>query len=479
MRQAEVAKGAAWMALFTFVNRVILPIVGLVIAGWIGPAGLGIYAALNSLSVLIDLFREAGLSLTYVADQDRSRQRECVYSGLGVIMGVVGASAMAAASGWFARALNEPGAAGWIMLLAGSMLFTSFTLVPTNRLVKDGRFRDSGLIDTGANILSYIVALILVSRGWGYEALVVQMVSRSLLFGTTCSLLSRPIFGAFTWSDAMSVMRISYANMASNIAYTIYTMGDYLLITKFFGKVANGNYAAAYNVANKPVDLISGPVLRTAFVALSRSRDDKERLGRGFARILAVTILTCVPLYALLFFHADGAVLLLYRNKFTETPHLLQILILYLGCRAIGVVGASSLVAAGRPKWNAITWVPGYLVAGTGLWVAINARSLEGAVWALTVGAVLVYVLNLAAALVILEPSKQDLKSVWTALRVAVVTIPFAAAIVHLPLHPIMRFVVAGGIVTGVWAWMTGKTYLGDARKMLSKAGLKELMDRI
>jgi O-antigen/teichoic acid export membrane protein len=481
MRKSEAIRGFGWNLFFTVLNKVLLPFVGFFLAGKIGPAGMGLYFVINSLYVIVELFRDAGLALTYAADQKADDEKEATYFSLAILSGLSFGALIFLGRDGFATLLNAPIIADALPLTALGMVLTGFGTISINRLYKQGKFFQTGAIDTAANLFGYVIAFFLVYRGFGYLALVWQMFSRSLAHVLMAIALSPPKVGKLNRTHARDILKLAQANLWANAAYTVYTMGDYLVVKRFFGETATGLYGGAYNIGNKPVDLVSGPLTRTIFVALSRASDDPDRFGRIFVRALNLAILVTVPLYFLLAAHPSAILHILYfgNDKFQPAAPYLTVLCLYLGMRALGTVAGNALVASGRPGLTALAWIAAYLVAIPGVWYGISQNELMLIVISLTAGAVVVYSLYLIAAFRTFKPNAEAVSMLRRAVMLAVIGGTVAATPAFFGLERLTALAIGAGVSVPLYLVLIGKTYLGSPKRLLSKSGLKELIERL
>lgn len=474
MDRKEVSKGFAWNVLFNFISKALFPLIGIVIARALGPTELGVYTTIATVVVLTEILRDAGLGITFIADPE-AEKHEGAYVALASVFGLALALALFLSRGELADFFAMPGLTWGLSLAATAVALNGFATVPVNKLQKQARFRDAGLIDVLAGVGSYAVALPMVFSGFGFAALVWQLVIRSLLalvLYAAVAKISRPVWDL---AAIRGILRKSSAALANNVLYAVYTLGDNALIAKLYGAREAGLYGVAYNLASKPLDFITYPLGRTLFVAFSKSSQDLERLANVFARSLAAVLLISVPIYGAFVLFARPIVVGLYSESFEGSVWPFAILSIYLFCRSFGNVAGNALFAIGKPAWNVFSWLAGYCVAGFGLatgWPGISF--LEAITW-ISLGAIAVYVVNTAAALLILRPRFPDMARIGRAI------VPGAATIfVMLGCHllPVSMYAsLALGLLTGgaVHASLVGMWIAGDWKACLSRSGWAKL----
>lgn len=485
MRKREALSGFGWNALFTLINRIGLPLIGVVLAALIGPAGFGDYAALNSTYVIIELFREAGLGLTFISDKEISAQRERTYNFLSVLNGLVFATVLFLSRNWIADRMEQRELSLALAVLSFGMVIGSLGTVPALKLTRAGRFRDVGLVDTATNLTSMIVAVVSFKLGAGFMALVYQMASRSILFCILTNYVSPAAWGRPSLTQAKQIMGTAIANMGANIAYTIYTMGDYVLVRVALGPVATGIYTFAYNIACKPVEIVTGPLRNTMLVAFSRDQDDHERLSRNFGRALGAAFLLSIPVYSLILFNAHAIIKIFPGESFDEAALFLQLLCSYLFMRSTATIGSVALIAAKKERWTVYGWIPAYIVAIT--YIALRLPPAMGdwkaglteIVIGLSLGAISCYSVYLYAAFRFIRPPDEVIRRIWRFIGVGVIAFAYCGLVAMLPVHEYARFGIAAVGAFVIPIALVSKMLLGRIRVGFTLGGVKRVFHEL
>lgn len=478
MDKKTAAKGVAWNMGFAVIGRLMFPLIGILIARKVGASAFGIFAVVSTIFAFIELFREAGLGASYLADPHVDAERERTYAGVAFATASVFSGLLLALSGVLARYFESPQIQPSLAMAAFCTLVSGLVAVPANRLQREARFRDVGLADFAASLVSYGAALGFAIAGFGFASLVIQLVLRVFLFSGFVlgfSKFVKPKFERACWR----LLKDSMANLASNLSYFIYTTFDYLLVKKTLGDHANGSYFAAFNVASKPVELITGPVVRTLFIAFGRASGDRSRQAGLWTRATGFLGLVTLPIYGLLGFHSTAIVDLLYAADFAPAGPVLRILAIYLGIRAFGSMAGSALIASGFPKYSAAAWLPGYIVASVGIGLAWGHLTLNTIVVSLTLGIVATYLCQVGFAIWKLPPSADQMKVMLSRLGGGLFGAGTMGLTLLLPVAPWIQ--VAVGVCAGgfVHAMTAGWVMVGDWRRAFRPSGIREILKSI
>lgn len=479
MDKAAAAKGAAWTMLFSTVSKVIFPIVGIIITGRVGVEAVGLFGIIMTLYTIAELFRDGGLAVTYIAEGKGEAAENGLFHGVAIASGALFALAVIVARQPLEDFFQVAGMANALVWTAVVILLGSIASIPGSTLIREGRFRESGLADVIAAGVGYLVALILALAGFGILALLVQMIVRGVLYVAFIVKFAGWIRPRFQLSEGLRLFRRSMANLGTNIAYTVYTMGDYAVISKLLGASATGAYFVAYNLASKPFDLVTGPLSRTMFVAMNRAKGDRDRQSHLLARTISAVVLFSLPIYVLTAAHAEAIVGVLYPDQFADAGPCLLLLSAYLGVRTLGSPAGSALISSGNARLNVLAWVPAYIIAASGIIFNLKGITLLEIVMWLSIGAVTVYGSNIVLAFRVLGIRREDAMRMVNAALTCGVAVAIILACRLLPFADWQQLICAtvlGGLAHVAWI---GRVRLSGWTRGFSRHGLKELYESL
>jgi O-antigen/teichoic acid export membrane protein len=471
----EVAIGYFWNALFSIVGKALFPILQIFFYRRLGPEQIGIYAVLIPIYMISETLRDAGLALTYIADRDADSHREGQYAALAIINAGTFAVLIMLARGPIARAFHLPQLEWGLQMVALAIVLTGFSTIPANKLQKKARFRDAGLADFSSTLLSFIVAFALVLRGFGFEALVWQFITKSVFYAMACWSLE-PVRIRVVRKEVLSaIWKRSSHNLLNNLLFTVYTVADNLMITKLFGIKAGGNYNSAYTFGTKPLEFFTLPLARTLLVAYTRKNDDRAALSNIFTRTIAVSVLVMLPLYVLVALFAKPLVLVVLGSKYVGAIPLLSLLAIYCGCRAVGSLCGNVLVAMNKPVYNVYGWLGAYCAVGAILWANWSSLTLVTVVAALTVGAAVVYITNATAAFWLLRPDVANQRKLRRAGCIAAAASFLVWIGSNLPFDARVSLLIVVLLVPPLYLMGIASIYCGSPGIAFSKRGMKLL----
>lgn len=477
MNRKEVTVGFIWNFAFGLPNKLLFPILTIIIARVLGPREMGVFAVLTTVLSISDVIRDAGLGHCYIADRDADDpEREAAYHSLAVLSAAILAAVVFLGRDQIGAFFGLPQISWGLIIVSAALFANGFTTIPLAKLNRLARFRDAGIVQTVSALVSYGVAVPLAFLGFGFRALVWWLLVRSIL-NLAFALFAAPVrLGTVRLAFLGSVVRRSSSILTQNLMYSIYTILDNALVTKLFGPVAIGFYSTAWGLAIKPVEFVSFPLGNTLFVAYTKRSHDLERFASLFARSVAAAAMLTLPMFVYLGLFARELVLVLYGNAFEGAVPLLRMLVVYFAFRSLGTLAGSALVAGQRAYLSVISWLVGFSVAITGILInygpplgpvrwpsAWGSLSLGVTVFWITAGACCAYAATLISALAVLRPKKEDLRKIGAAVLAA--SVP-AAVVIAMRLVPagrvqlivlslfavaIAQLAVIGVLVSGSW----------------------------
>jgi O-antigen/teichoic acid export membrane protein len=467
-------RGFAWTFLFNMVTRVSLLFVQLYIANRLGRAPMGIFALLTTIYSLAELMREAGLKQAYFNDPDLTPAKYRTYGRLSLTSGLAFGLIMAALAYPLAWFYNIPDL-GWCMMLAAlAVAVNGFTVVPSASLLKDGRFRDIGLIETVAAVGAAVIGLLIVLAGYGLLGLMMQLVLRSAI-GFVLFQRLRPVEIRDHDREAVKpIMRLCGQLVATDLLWMLYFLTDQLLVPKKFGESNNGVYGSGKRLILAPAEFIFSPLHRTITIAVGHRAGNDKLIGQAFVRSFSVGVLMLLPLYLSLAFFSPAIVQSLL-PKFGPAMQLMPILAVAEACRTLTSLGGTPLVASGRARIPMYAWIVPYPVTAAMLALSWQHLTLESVAWAVTAGYASVAVVVIGSAFKLLPATAAEYRKLGKSAICVMVTGAAAYGLSRLPLHHWPLFLTGLVSIPIVHFLAVGMVFAGRPTEYMSLSGIKRL----
>jgi O-antigen/teichoic acid export membrane protein len=471
----EATKAFGWTVLFSIGTKLVFPLIGLYISRTLGPGPMGAYGLLLTIIGFSEIIRDAGLSQTYLADPTKDPRKDEAYFTVALITGAIPAIILLAGSSWAAEFFQQPDLEWSLRFAAFIMVLNGAATVPRAKMLRAGHLAKSGFYDIVASGTGLALAIILVSLGFGFKALVAQLVYGAIL-AFLAVWVRYPVKRVYFSIESFRLVgRKSLSVMSANALNNIFLLSDQIVISKNLGPVFNGYFTQALNLCYKPMDLLIFPLTRTLMVAFSQSSDDQERLRRMYGRSLTAAILTALPIYVFLGLFAEPVILLLLGEKFRGSIPVVSTLCIYLSFRVLGNISGHALVPIGKHFYSFFPWLLALASTGILLVFALPMKQLMPIVWSFTVGAIIVYATIFAFGLKFCRPPDEQLRRIGQSLAVLGIIALITAGLALLPLPGLAKLLVAAIVIPVCHLAAIGTIFAKDVLRYLRLRGPKLL----
>lgn len=212
-------------------------------------------------------------------------------------------------------------------LLAISLFFNAFSMIPNACMMKEKRFLITGVRTIFAYVISYSIAILLAYNGAKYYSLVWQAIIYAVI--------------TFFWNIAITRLhfkfRFKYSSVSKILSYSSYNFGfdfleyfvrnmDSFLTGKFMGSAMLGYYNKAYSLMLYPVVYLTNVIATVLHPILSDYQNDKEFIWRKFISVFKVLSLLGAFISVFCFFSAKEIVYILYGEKWNLSIPCVQML---------------------------------------------------------------------------------------------------------------------------------------------------------
>jgi O-antigen/teichoic acid export membrane protein len=329
------------------------------------PQDFGLVTMALYLSLLLQNFGTNGfLEATIQRESIHQKQISTLHwinvacSGVLTLLFVAAAPAIA----WL---YHEPLVEPVVRAIAITILLGSLGNQHQALLRRNMQFSRIAAIDVASTFISITVAILLAWRGWGYWALVARWIVCPLVAAVGAWLLcgwrpSRPARGTGV-RPMLKFALNTYGNYV--LLYFTKTM-DKLLVGRFNGSQALGNYDRAYQLSNMLPSQLLSPLNSVAMSAFSRLSSDKTKYRHTYLNLLSILTLVSMPASALLTVIGHDLILFLLGAKWESAGRLFSVFGVSIGVMMMYYTSAWLHLSLGTPdRWLKFTIISFVLTA--------------------------------------------------------------------------------------------------------------------
>jgi PST family polysaccharide transporter len=345
------AKGAM-VTLSLQTARFIVQLSGLVILGrLIGPSEFGLVAMVTAIIGIGDILREFGLVPAAIQARVLTQQQRAnlfwLCSGLGVLVALLAC----AASPLIANLYRDDRLIEITLILSLTFVFNGVQAQYQAGLAREMRFAALSITDLCAQSIGLSVAVASALQGFGYWALVAQLVSQSFALLVLRILASRWMPGLPNRLGGLGRQLAFGKNLVltQSLVYASSNV-DSLIVGSGFGASQLGFYNRGFQILMMPLNQILTPLTTVALPVLSRVSDQRRRFNKYLQSAQIVIAYPVVLLFSGMAAAAHPLIRLIFGDQWSPSAVIFQILSVGGIFQAIGYVGYWIFLARGLTK---------------------------------------------------------------------------------------------------------------------------------
>ena len=290
-RTKKTLLGMLWSVGTGIGSRFISLVSTLLVTRFVDPTSYGEVSVAYIVTLLAHLVAALAIA-TYIATRPKATRKELFHAAVIFhVAGIVGLALVYVLRDPLGAAFGgkniEPYVLGYVL----ATLLDRVALIPEATLIRDERFRTSGLVNSGGEVLYSVLVLVLAMRGLGGHAIVYAGIARSAFRAAAMLKLTNPrewlTPHPWDWSVAREIVKFGLPMMAAQLSGITARRGDNLAFSKLLGLGRMGAYNLAYNLADVPAATVGeriGDVLVPSFAKIPPA-ERPAALARSIAGI--------------------------------------------------------------------------------------------------------------------------------------------------------------------------------------------------
>jgi O-antigen/teichoic acid export membrane protein len=295
--------------------------------------------------VLTDLAFGAALVQRLTITEDDRSTAFWTSLGAGVLL-TVGAIGLSPLVG---DLFSQPAVTPLFAATATIFLLSSLSVTQSALLTREMNFRSleiRGMVAVSAGVFAAIPLAVAGAGAWSIvgQSLVSTSVSAILLWRLSAW---RPRF-SYSFESLRTLGSFSAKTVLAQVLAYLNLNMDNLLVGRYLGSTALGEYAVAYNVMFLPVTRISQPLSEVAFAAFARVQNEPERLREAWLRGGQLVSALNLPAYLGMAAVAPEFVTVVLGHKWHAAIPVLQLLCIAGSANTLQTLNWSAVQATGR-----------------------------------------------------------------------------------------------------------------------------------
>lgn len=349
---SALVRGIAWTGGVKWMAQLVTWCSTLVIARILNPDDYGLVGMAAVYLGLVNLLCEFGVGTTVVTLRDMSDDQVAQLNGFSVMLGLSGfaLSCLAAVPlGIFFKNSRLPLV---VVAMSTTFVISSFQSVPAALLQRNLQFKLLSLIDGTKAFVLACTMVVLALAGFRYWTLVIGAILSSLI-GAALILSNKR--HSIRWPRPTvlgPILHFSRHIIVNRIAWYSYSNSDFVVAGRVLGQQALGAYTVAWNMANVPVEKITGVLNSVTPSLFSAVQKDKAALRRYLLNLTEGLAFVTLPISVGLGLVAREFVLLVLGAKWQPAIAPLRFLAFYVTVKSITPLIPAVLNVVGESRFN-------------------------------------------------------------------------------------------------------------------------------
>lgn len=297
------------------------------------PEDFGTLAALQVLIIFFQLLATSGLAPAIIHKETVSvEQRDGIFTAtliIGVSLSLLFIYLMPALANW----LNLTHVILLTYVLALNVFFSAMAMLPLASLQKDTKFIIIGKAEICAEIMAFMVCILLYILNFGIVALAIKLlltpVGRFVFYYrfSAQTEIGQAKFGTNVLA-IVPLLTIAKFQLGFNILNFFSRNLDTLLVAKYFGVTTVGFYEKTYQLMRYPLQLFTFAINPALQPVLTRYKSHPDIIFNAYYQLTYKLAVLGVLTATIMFWYADDIIFILFGSQWLAVSELLKILAL-------------------------------------------------------------------------------------------------------------------------------------------------------
>jgi O-antigen/teichoic acid export membrane protein len=279
-------------------------------------------------------------------------------------------------------------------LLFVIIIINSLTVVVRAQLLIKVDFKSQTIAGAAATVVSSILAIYLAQEGYDYWAFVWLLLAKALVMNVFLWFFTRWLPRLiFSKKSLISLFKFGSNLMLAGMVATIVNNLYVAMIGRYFNAASVGYFTQATSLTNFLSGFISSSLQGVTYPILTSIQEDRDRLVSLYQKLIAITMLACLPALVGFAAVADSFVRVFLGDEWLPAVPIIQILCFARVITPISAINMNILNAVGRSDLFLkvdLSKLPMTLAA---LFISVPL-GIQAVAWAMLITSCLAYFIN-------------------------------------------------------------------------------------
>ncbi len=337
----------------------------LVLVRLLTPDDFGLVGMVVAVTGFVALFKELGLSMATVQQEEISHAQVSTLFWLNVLFSaamMMVAVLLAPPIAWF---YGKPELIPVTLAISAGFIFSGLTVQHVSLLKRQMRFGAIAWMEMAGIVASGAAAVVVAAMGYRYWALVVQQLVNAMVVAICAWLVCDWRPGRLSWKSGVRSMVAFGGNLTGYSIVNYFSRNlDQVLIGRLFGAASLGFYQKAIEAITIPLKQLNEPLGNVAVPTLSRLVNESERYRKTYLGMLSMIIMITMPVAACFVAVPDWIIGVVLGKQWLAAAPLLAALGVSVLTQPIGHSTGWLFISQGRSR-EMLQW--GFISGGTAI----------------------------------------------------------------------------------------------------------------
>lgn len=323
----KTINGLFWTVSERISSQIIKLIVSIFLARLLEPSEFGLISMLLIFTALAQSIVDSGFGTAFIQKKDADQKDASSIFFFNISIGVLFAGILSLASPLIAEFFQEPILAPITRVLSLVLIINAFSFLQNSILTKTMNFKTQMQVSLIETLTSGVIGIILAYKGFGVWALVIQIISASLLQASLLWFFSswRPSI-IFSLTSLKSMFSFGSKMMVGGIINTFFTRLYETFIGRMFSAVDLGFFTKARTFESSIVQTTSYSLAKVLFPIMVPLQEENNTLKQAFSKTIRLSLFFHFPFMITLLATANPLFRVLLTDKWAPSVPYFQLL---------------------------------------------------------------------------------------------------------------------------------------------------------
>lgn len=345
----KTVKGTFWSAADAFLGQGVTFIVGLVLARLLTPEEYGLIGIVTIFTTVMLGVVDSGFSNALIRKKDVTDEDYSTLFVFNLVVSVLLFFLLFAGAPFISDFFKRQELLPLIRVMGLLLIIQALSIVQNTILSRRVDFKTKTKASVISSLLSGIVGIVMAFAGYGVWSLVAQQLSRQLIY-TICLWFFNKWWPKLRLScDSLSYMwGFGWKLLVSGLLDNIWKQLYQVVVGKCYSPASLGQYTRSEQYASIFSSNITSIVQRVSFPVLSQVQDDKERMIRGYRRIIKTTMFITAIIMITIGAVAEPLIYCLIGPQWHEAATYLPLICISMSLYPLHAINLNMLQVQGR-----------------------------------------------------------------------------------------------------------------------------------